>query len=94
MLHYYGATWFQSSFTRAELSVDPPCFHSKLCLPKMICVHKPRVLDGTTKHNTMFETTVMLKSRLGRAQFILVRHDVSESFETGLIYLYGESNQG
>ena len=53
----------------------------------MICVHKVRMLDGTTKHSTMFETTVVLESRFSRAQFSLVRHDLSATSETGLNFL-------
>ena len=74
----------QSSVTRAEYSVDPPRFHSKLCWPKMTRIHKTRVLNGTTKHSTTFQTTVVLKSRLSRALFSLARHDLSTTFETAL----------
>ena len=50
----------------------------------MISVHKAQVLDGTTKHGTTSETTVVLKSRFSRAQFSLVRHDLNATFEMGL----------
>ena len=43
----------------------------------MIDIHKARVLGGTTKHSTTFETTVVLKSRLSRVQFSFVRYDIS-----------------
>ena len=45
-----------------------------------------RVLDGTSKHGTTCQINVVLKSRLSRAQFSLVRHNRSASFaETGLL---------
>ena len=91
VLHDCGATWFQtSSFSQTVLVpnsvfirhvfIQSSADQRRFASTKGECWMARRRLNIARS----FETTVVLMSRFSRAQFSLVRHDLSATFETGL----------